>query len=149
MPRDETADDASVYRRLKGVDDLQDEIWPAVNDAARYRFSDRNPSHLSPAQVDEEIDRTQIALAKCIMIGVALENISVLSPDFPPSATNDELNRLINSPDKPTQDRLAAARADRRTPEGGRKRAHEVDARRLGAHQSIRTQEIAPADAKK
>jgi GTPase SAR1 family protein len=111
MPRDEAAKCASVYRWLKRVKDADDETSLALNDALRYQFSDRNPSHLSPVQVDEEIDRTQIALMKSFQAGAAMQNISALMPDFPPSITLDELHQLSNSPDKPTLDRLAAASA--------------------------------------
>lgn len=111
MPSEEVEANNSLYFFLQKVNDVQYEGARAIIDARRYDLSDADPSHLSPAQLASEIELTQAALSAQFLRGSLLLNLAEAFPDFPPTVTGEELNRIRHPPDQPTADLLGAARA--------------------------------------
>lgn len=111
MPGDEVARTAELYRALDDVGAANSDGWLAISEARRYALVDADPSHLSPAQVSEEISLTRDALSKHLLFGVALQNLRATFPDFPPTVTLEELAQVLHAPDAHTQELLAHADA--------------------------------------
>jgi len=111
MPQDEVQTDARLYSFLERALATSEETAAAINDAVRFSYEDSNPSHLTPAQLTEEIELTKIALMKHYNHGIALTNVSDRYPDFAPRLTQAELGHLAHRPDPSNLDALAPAHA--------------------------------------
>lgn len=111
MPREEIEAASSLYLFLQKINDAQYEGARAIVEARRYDLSDSDPSHLSPAQVASEIDRTQAALTVQSIVGTLLLNLKTSFPDFPAAVTSEELHEIRHPPDRQTTDLLGTARA--------------------------------------
>jgi len=109
MPRDELEADAWLYRHLENIGDLTEQTWLAVNDAEEYNLLDSNPSHLTPAQVEQEIELTKKVLAKQYQEGVGLWDLATTFPDFSPSITRDEFMQMRHPPNEQAERLLAPA----------------------------------------
>jgi hypothetical protein len=110
LPRDEIEENSGVYSYLKKLNDVQLESARAIEEAERYNLSDSDPSRLSPAQVDTEIQLTQAALTSVFLRGVLLLNLQQAFPDFPATLTAQELLEIRHAP-QPDTELLAPARA--------------------------------------
>jgi hypothetical protein len=111
LPREEIEANSSLYFFLRKVNDIGYETARATKEAERYDLSDADPSHLSPAQVDTEIELTQAALTSQFLRGALLLNLVQAFPDFPASITSEELHKIRNPPDQLTTELLGPARA--------------------------------------
>ncbi len=111
MPRDEIEAYSSLYFFLQKVDDVEYEGARAIVEAQRYQLSDADPSHLSAAQLASEIELTQAALTVQYIRGTLMLNLVQSFPDFPATATLEELKQIHHPPDKPTTELLRAAQA--------------------------------------
>jgi hypothetical protein len=92
MSRKEIADTSKLYRSLLEAQNANDEYWREENVAKHYSYADPNPSDLSAAEVEKEIDLTESCLDKLYRFGIAQENIGNNDPDFSPAPTYEELN---------------------------------------------------------
>jgi hypothetical protein len=110
LPREEIEENSGAYSFLKKLNDVQFESARAIQEAERYNLSDADPSHLSPAQVDTEIQLTQAALTSVFLRGVLLQNLQQAFPDFPATLTAQELLEIRHAP-QPDTELLAPARA--------------------------------------
>ena len=111
LPREEIEANSTLHSILKKVNDVQFESARAIEEAERYDLSDADPSHLSPAQVDTEIQLTQAALTMVYLRGALLRNLQAAFPDFPATLTAQELRKIRHAPPQPTTELLAPARA--------------------------------------
>jgi hypothetical protein len=111
MPREEIEANAALYSSLQREFEAAIDAARAIVEAERYKLSDSDPSHLSPAQVAVEIELTQSALSKHYLYGTMLRNLVESFPDFPATVTNDEIRRMYHPPDQQTIELLAPARA--------------------------------------
>lgn len=109
MPRDEIEDSSSLY-------DFLDREWTQAYDASlatveaqAYELLDPDPSHMSPAQVADEVRLVQAALVKVWMLGRLMENVAAAFADFPTTISVAELDQLRNPPDEQTRRLLAPA----------------------------------------
>jgi hypothetical protein len=107
MPREEAANYALLYRRLQQIRDTDTETFVAVLDAEEFTYADRDPSHLSAAQLADEIARVDKALSRSSATASYLSNMGGQYPDFPPSLTLEEVDQLRNLPDAATKIKLA------------------------------------------
>jgi hypothetical protein len=98
MPREEVAENGSLYAQLRKIGESNRETWLAINDAERYSLIDGRLSDLTPAQITEITTLTQIALTKHFINGLDLQNLADTFKDFPPSLTLTELFQLHHSP---------------------------------------------------
>jgi hypothetical protein len=111
LAREEIEANSALYAILKKVNDVQFEAARALEDAERYNLSDSDPSHLTPAQVETEIQLTETALTAAFLRGALLRNLQDAFPDFPPTLTSSELRQIRHAPPQPTSEILAPARA--------------------------------------
>jgi hypothetical protein len=111
LPREEIETNSILYSILKKANDVQFEGARAIEEAERYDLSDADPSHLSPAQIDSEIELTEAALTRTFLRGALLRNLQEAFPDFPATLTSQELRLIRHAPQQSTSELLGAARA--------------------------------------
>ena len=111
LPREEIEANSSLYSILKKYNDIQFESARAIEEARRYDLSDADPSHLSSAQIESEIQLTQAALTMIYLRGALLRNLQAAHPDFPATLTDEELRQIRHPATQPTTDLLAPAHA--------------------------------------
>jgi hypothetical protein len=111
LPPEEIQESSSLYSILKKVNDVQFESARAIEEAERYDLSDADPSHLSPAQIETEIQLTQAALTMTYLRGALLKNLQDAFPDFPANLTSKELRQIRHAPQQSTSELLAPALA--------------------------------------
>jgi len=111
LPPEEIQENSSLYSILRKVNDVQFESARALEEAERYDLSDADPSHLSPAQIETEIQLTQGALTMTYLRGALLKNLQDAFLDFPATLTSKELRRIRHAPQQSTSELLAPARA--------------------------------------
>jgi hypothetical protein len=111
LPREEIEANSTLHFILKKVNDIQFESARAIEEAERFDLSDADPSHLSPAQIDTEIQLTQAALTMVYLRGALLRNLQAAFTDFPPTLTAQELRQIRHAPQQSTLELLAPARA--------------------------------------
>jgi hypothetical protein len=111
MPRDEVSGYANAYEALRLMDQAAEDSWQATSLAMAYTFSDPDPTHMSPAQLQHEIELTQGALLGKFRLGIFMANIGKTYPGFSHAPTVDQLQHLsIVEPLTPAQSaELAAA----------------------------------------
>jgi hypothetical protein len=109
MPRKEIEYYSGLYDFLAREWDFAYAATLAVVEATRYDLIDANPSHLGPAQIAAEIELVQTALGKEWLLGAEMSNLVREYPDFPPTVTRVEMDRLRHAPDEETLRQLRAA----------------------------------------
>jgi hypothetical protein len=92
---------------LIGTQSLAD--WDAINDAHRFDLLDTDPTHLSPQQLNETIQLTEIALEKHIQFGDSLGRYAHEFPELPHTVTWDRIDRLRPSALETDPSGMAAA----------------------------------------
>jgi len=94
MPQAEANQLQYYYNGMQIIDKQSLAAWDAVNDAVRYNFTDADPQHLSPAEVDREIDLARIALARHFEQGYTLARMTEMYRDLPQLITYESLKKL-------------------------------------------------------
>jgi hypothetical protein len=112
MPQDEVTKDAALYSELELLESTQLDLFHAVTRAQKYSFVDPNITHMTPAQLDTEIELTKDVMEANYRRGVFLESLNKDFPDFSPAPSALEiyapLNLMRSDEDKK---KLAAAQA--------------------------------------
>ena len=112
MPQSEAEQDAELYNLVEETGTLAGNSAAATTRASKYGLVDPNPSHMSPAQVAEEINLIRDALESNYVWGLFLINFHESFPDFTPAPTRDELHLLIGHlRSEADRKKLAAAEA--------------------------------------
>jgi hypothetical protein len=109
-PRENTAN-ARLYEELQIATDTDDETWISINNARRYTFHDSDPSHLTPAQVAEEIELVKTVLMNHYSHAIAMDHVPLIFPTFPSGVSAEDMNHLLHSPDPQTLNALTPARS--------------------------------------
>lgn len=97
VPRSEAQRDDELYRRLHNLDDRIDDAQRAVNRARRFAIQDPDPSHLSVAQLERQIDLTSDALLQYALVAKAQNNLAVRFTDFKPSLGRDDVYGILHA----------------------------------------------------
>jgi hypothetical protein len=97
MPRAEVQRDAELYSRLLTLSESMDAAQTALNEARRFAIQDPDPSHLSPAQLDRQIDLTMEVLLQYSLVGRIENNLAGRYPDFTPSLTRDDVYGILHA----------------------------------------------------
>jgi len=111
MPREEIEESSDLYQMQARVFEQAYAAGMATVEASSYQLLDADPSHLTSAQVSDEIHLVQVALLRVSLLGRQLLNLSAEFHDFPPSVSEAQWLQLNNAPDAQTRQRLAPARA--------------------------------------
>jgi hypothetical protein len=94
MPLDEANRYQDFYEGLRIIGQQSLAAWDAVNDAARFNLVDPDPTHLTPAELEEEIRLARIALEKHFEMGYSLARVSRTDVDMPQHVTYARLQKL-------------------------------------------------------
>jgi len=97
MPRAEVQRDSELYSRLLGLREAMGAAVTALNDARRFAIQDPDPAHLSPAQLDRQIDLTMEVLLQYALVGRIENNLAGRYPDFTPSLTRDDVYGILHA----------------------------------------------------
>jgi hypothetical protein len=109
MPQDEVRRYTLIYDRIEQVAKSFDVIWPAIVQARLYGVFDPDPTHLTPAQLSEEMSYTKNVLVQHFAAAAALVQLNRADPSFKPGLTKDELNEIMHVTDPEQDPKLAAA----------------------------------------
>ena len=99
MPQDEVRHDAGFYVYLDKVAGATASLTQSFAAARRYLFQDADPSHLTPAQIAEQIDLTKTVLVNLYGQGTYLRNLSIDYKEFGPAPTSAELLGMMHDTD--------------------------------------------------
>lgn len=97
MPRGEVQRNAELYGRLQGLAERIDAAQKALNEARRFAIQDPDPSHLSAAQLDRQIDLTMEVLLQYALIGRSASNIGRRYSDFAPALTREDVYGILHA----------------------------------------------------
>jgi len=97
MPRAEVQRNSELYSRLFGLRETMDAAGIALNEARRFAIQDPDPSHLSPAQIDRQIDLTMEVLLQYALVARVENNLARRYPDFTPSLTRDDVYGILHA----------------------------------------------------
>jgi GTPase SAR1 family protein len=111
MPQDEVMKTSELYGYFERIDRAHEEEADALIEAIGYTFQDSNPTHLTPAQIDEECALTERVLSKHLRHAFLMQNLAEQYPEFKPSPEQEELEKLLHLPELNNDPELAAARA--------------------------------------
>jgi hypothetical protein len=109
MPQDELRRYTLTYDRIEQVAKSFDVIWPAIVQARLYSIFDPDPTHLTPAQLAEEMTYTKNVLVQHFAAAAALVQLNRADRSFRPALTKDELNEIMHVTDAEQDPKLAAA----------------------------------------
>jgi hypothetical protein len=118
MPQHEVRRYTLIYDRIEQVARSFDVIWPAIVQARLYGIFDSDPTHLTAAQLAEEMTYTKNVLVQHFAAAAALVQLNHADSSFTPALTKDELNEIMHVSDTEEDPKLAAAIAltNRRLP---------------------------------
>jgi hypothetical protein len=109
LPLDEANSDQELYQYLQTLTDQGNAAWNAINDARRFAFVDPDPTHLSPQQLGETIQLTEIAIEKHMQVAFSFALIVSGFPDLSTSLTYHEALTYLHSPYQENPQGMAAA----------------------------------------
>jgi len=96
MPQEEVRKTAELYGFYERMDRSHEEEADALVDAISYGFEDSDPTHLPPAQVSDELERTKRVFSKHLRLGYLMQNLAEEFPDFQPAPQGEELDQLVH-----------------------------------------------------
>lgn len=96
MPQEEVRKTAELYGFFERMDRSHEEEADALVDAISYGFEDSDPTHLTPAQVSDELERTKRVFSKHLRLGYLMQNLAEEFPDFQPAPQGEELDQLVH-----------------------------------------------------
>jgi hypothetical protein len=101
MPPTEVRSNSSLYAYLQGIADAMSADRASIYNAARFAIVDPDPSHLTPTQLDREIDLTAQALQDYSVTANNQYNLNTHFPDFSPAPTRAEVLAIRNAHEDP------------------------------------------------
>lgn len=112
MPQSEVMRTSELYAYFERAEKAHEEQADALTEAVGFMALDPDPSHLTPAQLSEELSTTRRVLARHIRFGFLLQNLAEQYPDFRPAPQRQELEQLLHLSDLEHRPDLAAANAE-------------------------------------
>lgn len=111
MPQDEVQKTAELYSFLERIDRSHEEEADTIVHAVGFMAEDPNVAHLSPAQIDREIDLIEAVLAKHFRHAFLMQNLAEEYPEFTPAPSKQELEDWLHFQAMKDDPRLATPRA--------------------------------------
>ena len=96
MPQDEVMKTAELYGLYERIDQAHEKEADALVEAISYMFQDSDPTHLTPAQVNEEFALTKLLVSLHLRHGFLMQNLAEQYPDFKPAPSSEELEQLLH-----------------------------------------------------
>lgn len=87
---------SELYRRLRICTDSYAAFRVANTEARAYTVDDADLSHLTPVQIEEQIQLTRILLNRLYRYGSDLRNLSIAFPDFVPAPSVEEIGNIVH-----------------------------------------------------
>ena len=101
MPRGEVTGDDELYLRLQQLSQRLESAQEALNAARRFSILDPDPSHLSAAQVERQIDLTSEVLLQYALAGRSQKNLASRYQDFTHSLSRDDVYGILQATTDP------------------------------------------------
>jgi hypothetical protein len=109
MPQEEVRANDVMYELLEKLDTMFETVFPEIVRGHIYSLADPDPSHLTPAQVADEIAYCEEALVRQYSTFAEIVRITAVEPDFGPGLTAEEINKQLRSVEAERNPDLAAA----------------------------------------
>lgn len=103
MPPQEVQGYEARYSHLSRIMVYELNVRTALRHAYEYRAVDADPTHLTPAEVDREIDLCRQLLVAVVGLGVDLADLSTLRPEFPGPSYAEAFAALAPDPPEVSQ----------------------------------------------
>lgn len=113
MPQLEVKRNDELYGRLRGLTERIEAEQTALNNARRFAIVDPDPSHLSPAQLERQIDLTTEVLLQYALAARAQSNLASNYPDFTHSLGRDDVYHILHATTDPEDQRVISALVER------------------------------------
>jgi hypothetical protein len=111
FPDHEVASYNNFYRHIALVNQASEAYWITMNDARLYAFHDPDPTHMSPAELDETIARTKSAIESLYIFASAIATLNRQFPDFARGFPSAEGNQIAHTADIESNPDLAVPRS--------------------------------------
>jgi len=108
MPQSEARKNSQLYGRLNSLNQATHDARDAVAECTRFRIVDPDPAHLSPEQLDHQIDLVSRALFAYRNIAYIMVNTRENIPDFTPSPSRSDLSAITHAETQSADDRRDA-----------------------------------------
>ena len=95
MPQDELMRNAALYGFCERADKAHEDEADAFAEAVVYSTRDPDPTHLTAADLERQIELTRRLLSRHLRFGYLLENLAEQYPEFQPAPTHGELEQLL------------------------------------------------------
>ncbi len=95
LSSEEVSSYANLYGALSYMNQVEERSWFAISRARMYNFSDPDPTHMTPARLDQEIELTEEVLADKYNLGVCMGDVGKSFPDFSHAPSLDALQDLF------------------------------------------------------
>lgn len=95
MPQDEVMKTAELYSFFERIDEAHEKEADALIEAVSNMSQDSDPTHLTPAQINEEYALTERVFSLHLRHGFLMQNLAEQFPDFKPAPTSEELEQLL------------------------------------------------------
>lgn len=110
MPQEEVQGTAELYSFFDRVDRAHEEEADAIADAVSFMSEDPRVSHLSPAQIEKEIELLHRVAAKHLRHAFLMQNLAEEHPDFRPGPSREELEKWMHLDETSNDQTLSNAR---------------------------------------
>jgi hypothetical protein len=109
MPQEEVRTNDVLYGLLEKLDTKFETVFPETVRGRIYSLTDPDPSHLTPAQVAEEIAYCEETLVRQYSTYAEIVRITITEQDFGPRLDPAEINKQLRSIETERNPDLAAA----------------------------------------
>jgi hypothetical protein len=97
FPSDEVRTEGDFYSHIDGINQANIALYLQIVDAHRYSFRDRDPTHLTSAELDSTIQLTLQCMKASTALDVAIMNLKDHFPDYAQGLTYAEINRFTQA----------------------------------------------------
>jgi len=104
MPHSEARNDAQLYVRLDGLTESIRNMRVAHAECLRFGIVDPDPAHLSPEQLDHEIDLVSTELLASRTVANFMRNTHTQFPDFAPAPSDADYAAITHGTLTPSAD---------------------------------------------
>ena len=101
LPQAEVRSTDRLYKYLARVDASFANRLAAIRNARVYMVDDFDPAHLTPTQLQDEIQLAKTVLGFHYRLGADMRNLAAVYKDFTPAPQTEELNDIMHEPHLP------------------------------------------------
>ena len=105
MPQSEARSNSQLYSRLSALSQAIRDARAATTECTRFKVVDPDPAHLSPEQLDHEIDLVSRALVANRTMANLMYNAHALYPDFTAAPSISDYQAITHAETQSADDR--------------------------------------------